>query len=160
MTKRAVGFILVAAVLLVVAIVIILQTKSGDPRIKSEATSRPATGPPASTTVSKVPKHYETAPDPESLGPTLAPARFFGKTRQAYEVAGQIPLTLSQLPCYCHCDETVGHESLYSCFEDEHASSCAVCVDEALLAYKLENSGKTPAQIREQIIAQYSRASH
>jgi hypothetical protein len=46
----------------------------------------------------------------------------------------------------------MGHKSLYSCFEDDHAAHCAVCVNEALLAYKLEKEGKmTTAQIRDRI---------
>ena len=82
---------------------------------------------------------------------------FTGKARQAYQVAGEIPQTLAQLPCYCHCDRGMGHKSLHSCFEDDHAAHCAVCVDEALLAYRLEKSeGLTASQVRERIIAQYS----
>lgn len=107
----------------------------------------------------RVPAHYETPPSLTSLGPTLAPERFIGKTKTAYQVARKIPQTLAQLPCYCHCDQSVGHKSLHSCFEDEHAASCAVCVDEALLAYKLETEAKlTPKQVREAIIAKYSAA--
>ena len=35
--------------------------------------------------------------------------------------------------------------------------SCAVCVDEALLAYKLQKDQKlTPEQVREKIIEKYS----
>ena len=68
-----------------------------------------------------------------------------------------IPQTIAQMPCYCHCDRGMGHKSLYSCFEDDHAAHCAVCVNEALLALKLEKEQKlTPAQIRETIVAQYS----
>ena len=68
----------------------------------------------------------------------------------------QIPMTIAQLPCYCHCDEGFGHKSLYSCFEDEHAAHCAVCVNEALLALTLEKQKLSPAEIRERIVAQYS----
>jgi hypothetical protein len=107
-----------------------------------------------------VPAHYEAAPSAKNLGPTLEPAKFIGKTKLAYEAARKIPTTLAQLPCYCHCDQSAGHKSLHSCFEDEHAASCAVCVDEALLAYQLEKNGKTATQIREQIIAQYSATTH
>jgi hypothetical protein len=45
----------------------------------------------------------------------------------------------------------MGHKSLYSCFEDDHASHCATCVNEALLAAKLEKEGKTAPQIRDRI---------
>jgi hypothetical protein len=92
-----------------------------------------------------------------ALRPTLAPEQFTGITREAYQVAEEIPETLAQLPCYCHCDQSIGHKSLHSCFEDTHAAGCGVCIKEALIAHDLQRSGLTPAQIRERIIAQYGR---
>lgn len=106
----------------------------------------------------RIPAHFESVPAVESLAPTLAPEQFTGKARQAYQVAKQIPQTLAQLPCYCYCDEEHGHKSLHSCYETEHSSMCAVCVNEALLAYRLEKQERlTPSQIRDRIIAEYSR---
>ena len=105
-----------------------------------------------------MPAHFEVPPSKSSLGPTLDPASFTGITRDAYHAAREIPVTLAQLPCYCHCDQGFGHKSLYSCFQDDHASHCDVCVREALLALKLEKEQKmTPAQIRDTIVAQYSQ---
>ncbi len=105
----------------------------------------------------RVPAHYENAKSAQPLAPTLDPQRFFGQARAAYQVAREIPETLAQLPCYCYCDEGHGHKSLHTCFETDHSSMCAVCVSEALLAYKLQKEdGLTPAQVRERIIAQYS----
>jgi hypothetical protein len=105
-----------------------------------------------------VPAHLESRPSLDSLGPTLPPQGFTGKTRAAYQVVKEIPQTIAQLPCYCHCDRGFGHKSLHSCFEDDHAAHCAVCVDEVLLAYRLEKEEKlNPVQIRERIIAQYSQ---
>jgi hypothetical protein len=139
------------------AIVLTQLRSTSDPLVeRTTAPSQPVPQREAANRVEHVPAHFETAPSPDSLAPTLSATRFIGKTKQAYEAARKIPLTLAQLPCYCHCDETVGHKSLHSCFEDEHAASCAVCVDEALLAYKLEKSGKTASQIREEIITQYA----
>ena len=107
----------------------------------------------------RVPAFQKTAAELNSLPPTLAPQKFAGKTRLAYQAVAQIPKTIAQLPCYCHCDEGFGHKSLHSCFVDDHASHCAVCVDEALLAYKLQTEGGlSPEQIRKRIIAQYSSA--
>jgi Protein of unknown function with PCYCGC motif len=104
-----------------------------------------------------IPAHFEVAPSKSSLGPTLEPEKFTGLARDAYRAVREIPVTIAQLPCYCHCDKGFGHKSLYSCFEDDHAAHCAVCVNEALLALKLEKEKKlTPAQIRETIVAQYS----
>jgi hypothetical protein len=111
----------------------------------------------SATGVQPIPAHFEVAPSRSSLGPTLEPEKFTGITRDAYRAVRDIPVTIAQLPCYCHCDKGYGHKSLYSCFEDEHASHCAVCVNEALLALKLEKEQKlSPAQIRETIVAQYS----
>ena len=91
-----------------------------------------------------------------NLPPTLSPEGFAGKQRLGYIAAKEIPKTLAQLPCYCHCDKGFGHKSLHSCFVDDHAAHCAVCIDEALLALQLEKKEKlTPEQIRERIIAQY-----
>ena len=100
---------------------------------------------------------FQDAKSAVNLPPTLQPEQFFGPTRDAYRVVKEIPETIAQLPCYCHCDQSIGHKSLHSCFQDTHASQCAVCVNEALVAYNLQRSGMTPAQIRERIIAQYSR---
>jgi hypothetical protein len=104
-----------------------------------------------------VPAHYENASSIGTLSQTLSPEQFIGPTRDAYRVAQVIPETLAQLPCYCHCDMSMGHKSLHSCYEDMHASQCAVCVSEALMAYDLQKNGLTPAQIRERIITIYSR---
>ena len=96
--------------------------------------------------------------DPKRLPPTLAPEAFTGKTRLAYQAVREIPQTIAQLPCYCHCDRGFGHKSLHSCYVDDHASGCAVCVEEVLTAYRLQKQeGLSPEQIRERIIAEYSK---
>ena len=113
--------------------------------------------PPATSGAKNVPAFLTTAPSRGSLAPTLDPERFTGATREAYRAVRQIPVTIAQLPCYCYCDQGFGHKSLYSCFEDDHAAHCAVCVNEALLALTLERDQKmSPAQIRERIVAQYA----
>jgi len=105
----------------------------------------------------RVPAFQTDAASLKNLGPTLAPEKFVGKTKAAYKAVREMRETIAQLPCYCECDVGFGHKSLYSCYEDDHASHCAVCVDEALLAYRLAKEEKlTPEQIRERIIAQYS----
>lgn len=103
-----------------------------------------------------VPAFLKEAPSRSSLGPTLEPEQFEGKVREAYRAVREIPVTIAQMPCYCHCDRGMGHKSLYSCFEDDHAAHCAVCVNEALTALKLEKQEKlTAPQIRERIISQF-----
>jgi hypothetical protein len=107
--------------------------------------------------VDDMPAFITTAAELRSLKPTLAPELFAGKQRLGYEAAKAIPQTLAQLPCYCHCDKGFGHKSLQTCFVDDHAAHCAVCIDEALVAYQLEKKeGLKPEQIRERVVAQFS----
>ena len=110
------------------------------------------------TAAKTMPAHFQQAPARSTLGPTLPPEQFTGPVRDAYRAAREIPQTIAQMPCYCHCDRGMGHKSLYSCFEDDHASHCATCVNEALLALKLEREGKlSPAQIRDKIVEQFGQ---
>ena len=157
------NWLLIGGVVLVLLAVVLMVSSSNSPADSSAhhtSTSVPATAPhdhAADASTQTIPAHFEVPPSKSSLGPTLAPDKFTGITRDAYHAAREIPVTLAQLPCYCHCDRGYGHKSLYSCFEDDHASHCAVCVNEALLALKLEKEQKlTPVQIREAIVAQYS----
>ena len=71
---------------------------------------------------------------------------------KAYQLASRVPKVLYQQPCYCHCDRSVGHTSLHSCFESVHGAHCAACMKEAIYAYQMHKKGKTAAQIREGII--------
>ena len=105
-----------------------------------------------------MPRYAKSSADLKNLPPVLPASQFTGMTRAAYAAVKEIPQTIAQLPCYCHCDEGFGHKSLQTCFVDDHAAHCAVCVEEALLAYKLQKEERlTPAQIRERIIAQRRR---
>ncbi len=151
-------------VLLVAAIVLVnsKQTEKPAPKETPVAATQSATDAhghshgttPAGTKV--VPAFFAQAPSRSSLGPTLAPEQFEGKVREAYRAVKEIPVTIAQMPCYCHCDRGMGHKSLYSCFEDDHAAHCAVCVNEALTALQLEKQEKlTAPQIRERIMAQF-----
>src|SRR5262245_23381549 len=151
-------------VLLLLAAVLMVSSRNSpeDSTATHNSTSHPATPPHDHTANASnpqaIPAHFEVAPSKSSLGPTLEPEKFTGPTREAYRAVREIPVTIAQLPCYCHCDKGFGHKSLYSCFEDDHAAHCAVCVNEALLALKLEKEQKmTPAQIRETIVAEYSQ---
>ena len=145
--------------LLVAAALLINSAYTTQPESARQNASQPATSPHAehAKRTKPIPAFFSAPPSKSSLAPTLEPAQFTGPTRDAYRAVREIPVTIAQLPCYCHCDEGFGHKSLYSCFEDDHASHCAVCVQEALLALRLEKEQKmTPAQIRDTIVAQYS----
>src|SRR5262249_10899143 len=148
------------ALLLVAALLIVNSRRTTEqtytPVPEHQASHTPIEAP--ARTADTIPAHYEHAPSRSSLGPTLEPEKFTGPVRDGYRAAREIPQTLAQLPCYCHCDRGMGHKSLYSCYEDDHASHCATCVNEALLALKLEKEQKlTPAQIRDRIVQQFGQ---
>ena len=158
-------WLLVAVVAVLVVVAVLMVSSAGTNQSQQTATrSTPIQTPAPSehnhanaSGAAAIPAYLKVAPSKSSLGPTLEPDKFTGITREAYRAAREIPVTMAQLPCYCHCDQGFGHKSLYSCFEDDHAAHCDVCVREALLALKLEKEQKmSPAQIRETIVKQYS----
>ena len=156
------NWLLIGGIIVLVLGAVLIVSSTQNPQPNSTASTQPAaphhhSTEPSASTAEPMPAHFEVAPSKSALGPTLEPEKFTGLARDAYRAAREIPVTLAQLPCYCHCDRGFGHKSLHSCFEDDHAAHCAVCVNEALLALKLEKEQKlTPAQIREMIVAQYS----
>ncbi|MGH9929343.1 MAG: CYCXC family (seleno)protein [Pyrinomonadaceae bacterium] len=158
MKNKVLLVVLVIAVLTLAAFIMTrqnqTQTRVGTPALGNKPTD--ARQPRSSSATKLVPAYYETAPSLNSLASTLPPEQFSGKAREAYQAVKMIPQTIAQMPCYCHCDRSIGHKSLHSCFEDGHATSCATCIDEALLVYKLQKSGLTAQQIRERIIAEFS----
>jgi hypothetical protein len=118
------------------------------------AQHQPQSTPAATALTRRVPAYYTEAPTLASLNPTLSPDQFSGKVKKAYQVAKEIPQTLAQLPCFCYCD-TIGHKSLHSCYEDDHATGCTVCVDSALSASELKQQGISDGEIRDRLIAKY-----
>jgi hypothetical protein len=153
-TKLWIAVTLVVGVVVISAVLKSRNQAPAHPGPESRSGSTPK--PTSNTGANQVPAHYEAPPALRDLPPILAPSQFAGKTREAYEAVKQNPITIAQMPCYCHCDRGMGHKSLHSCFEDDHAAHCATCVDEALIAYRLQREGLSDAQIRERIIAQYS----
>ena len=155
-------WLVLAIMIALVIVVVVVQRRSEETAVQNTRPANDAisqTQPPKTAssmnTDSRVPAHYNTAPAATELGPVLDPAQFTGKAREAYEAVKAAPVTIAQMPCYCHCDRGMGHKSLHSCFEDDHAAHCAVCVDEALMAYRLQKEGLSASEIRERIIARF-----
>jgi hypothetical protein len=162
--KKGTNWFLIGGVALLIVAAVLVASSARTNKPKPAVTTAQSTQTESSHDHAKpsglhhVPAYYTTPPSRASLAPTLDPEVFTGITRDAYRAVKQIPTTIAQLPCYCHCDEGMGHKSLYSCFEDDHASHCVVCVNEALLALRLEREQKlSPAEIRSRIVEQYSK---
>ena len=115
-----------------------------------------------SAQVLDVPKYHPNAPAKnEKLPAILTVEQLQGANAanikyafqaHAYELAAKIPKVIYQQPCYCHCDRSVGHTSLHSCFSTDHGAHCATCMQELFYAYQMTKAKKTPAQIRDGII--------
>jgi hypothetical protein len=97
---------------------------------------------------------YHAAPSKGPLPATLDPKGFTdARTQNIYALAAKVKPVLYQQPCYCRCDREVGHKSLLDCFSDSHGSFCDVCKKEAAYSYEQTKLGKTPAEIRADIMA-------
>lgn len=103
---------------------------------------------------------YNAAPPRkgQKLPPILSGAQLTGRNFaypvqvNSYKAAARNAAVIHQLPCYCYCDRGHGHNSLHSCFEDEHGAQCGVCMAEAIYADEQVKKGKTAKQIREAIV--------
>lgn len=82
----------------------------------------------------------------------VGPSFKYGFQVKAYQLAAKVPNVLYQQPCFCHCDRSVGHTSLHSCFETTHGANCTACMKEAFYAYQMHKKGQSAAQIRAGII--------
>ena len=102
-----------------------------------------------------VPAYHPSAPlKSGSLPHILAGAELKGENFRypwqihVYQQAIKISSVIYQLPCNCRCDRALGHTSLRSCYETLHGTECSTCAKEAIYAFRLTKTGKTPAQIR------------
>jgi len=108
--------------------------------------------PNAQAAAPRVPHYFATAEMAKPLSPTLEPSGFSNRdVVAAYQAAKEIPEVMAQQPCYCYCDRR-GHRSLLDCFASKHGSDCDICVKEALFAMQEHRKGKSPEQIRTEII--------
>jgi Protein of unknown function with PCYCGC motif len=146
---------MVAAVLLVgLTIVMIALPQHAAMRTPKPAQNQSAPGMDMSlpSGTEAIPKFHAEAPR-GVLPDTLDPTQFSAVVVQnAYTVAAKIKKLLYQQPCYCHCDQSQGHNSLLDCFAGKHGSGCNVCMGEDFYAYEQSHQNKTAAQIRAGII--------
>jgi hypothetical protein len=67
-----------------------------------------------------------------------------------------------QVPCYCGCGRSLGHENLLDCYVirrgvySEHATGCKICTDEANDIERLAEAGASLVEIRMSIDASYA----
>lgn len=100
--------------------------------------------------------------DAHSASAALELASVTDDIARHYRYAQDHPSELSAIPCFCGCEEFLGHENLYDCFiraggagYDSHAAGCGVCIGEAALASQLLDDGLPATEVAEQIIEQF-----
>jgi hypothetical protein len=80
----------------------------------------------------------------------------------AYRFAAASPDILQQMPCYCGC-APMGHISNYACFWtedgelDTHGLNCGICIYIARDVWEGLQKGRSLAEIRAQIDADYGQ---
>jgi hypothetical protein len=98
-----------------------------------------------------------TQATPDAVNKVLDPAGFADqRVRTAYEAAKKYAHVLEEIYCYCRCKENIGHRALVECFETDHASACDVCMNEAVIAARMTQEGRTPKEIQKAIDALYA----
>jgi hypothetical protein len=100
-------------------------------------------------------RYFEDPAQAHPLPVTLPPSEFVNQgIANTYRIAKDIPEVLAQQPCLCGCDNTSDdHRSLLDCYIDDHASTCMVCMKEAVLAEQMTEAGRSASEIREAILA-------
>ena len=104
------NWLLIAGIALLLVAAVLMVTSANKQAPSSTTTQTAATTQtPAphhehstNTTAAAVPAHFEVPPSKSLLGPTLDPDAFTGPARDAYRAVREIPVTIAQLPCYCH----------------------------------------------------------
>ncbi len=89
--------------------------------------------------------------------PVLRPSRFTGKIARAYRVAQENRDLLDSLYCYCNCKPNMGHKSLLTCYTNNHAERCDICLNQALYANSKFKDGFDIAQVRKAVDKKFWR---
>lgn len=117
----------------------------------SSASVRTQSAPPAET---RQFRYHDSEEEARPFPVTLPPSHFSNEgIANTYRIAKEIPGVLAQQPCLCGCDNASDdHSSLLDCYIDEHASTCLVCMKEAVLAEQMTEAGASAEEIREAIL--------
>lgn len=101
--------------------------------------------------------HHPTPRPAAEAGPVQDATLFaaYPRVEQTYRMAAAVPKVLDGLYCYCHCKENLGHHSLLTCFQSDHAAGCDICLSEAEMAYRMTRQGASLTAIRNAIDATY-----
>ena len=130
-----------AGLLAAVAVVTVLSAGAGSPR----EVGHPPTG----------------APPPGAVAP-LDLTTVSASIAAHYHFAADHFAEFEQIPCWCGCEQFLGHRHLGDCFVradgrgwEAHAAGCGVCIGEAVTARRMLDEGRTPAEIKTAVDVQF-----
>lgn len=78
-----------------------------------------------------------------------------------YEHARDNADVYAQVPCFCGCQEMLGHRNLEDCFVtpdgawESHASGCQVCIEESRMLMRMMGRGMGPEMMRGRIVGEF-----
>jgi hypothetical protein len=78
-----------------------------------------------------------------------------------YGYARANPDVYTQVPCFCGCQEMLGHRNLEDCFVtpdgawESHAAGCQVCIDESRMVMRMMGRGMGPQMMRGRIVGEF-----
>jgi hypothetical protein len=76
-----------------------------------------------------------------------------------YHLAQANPDVYAQVPCYCGCQDMLGHRNLEDCFVtpdgawESHAAGCQVCIDESQMVMRMMARGMGPQMMGDRVTA-------
>ena len=89
---------------------------------------------------------------------TMDPALFQGRIAEGYRIAKEHAELLEQMPCYCGCYLTHGHQNSLDCFRDHHGETCEMCVNIAIRADELAKKGYRVEDIKAVVDREFASA--
>lgn len=94
--------------------------------------------------------------------PALELASVSSEVAGHYHAAADLSDVYREVPCYCGCEEFLGHRHLYDCFVradgagwEAHAAGCGVCLAESALVRELTDAGTPTDDVRTSVIARF-----
>jgi hypothetical protein len=99
-------------------------------------------------------RSHHPAPRATVEQPDVVPAARYAeypRVAETYRMAHAVKAELDGVYCYCNCAKHSGHYSLLDCFTSDHAARCDVCMSEAVITYRMTQSGASLDQIRAEI---------
>jgi hypothetical protein len=79
-----------------------------------------------------------------------------------YRFAAAHAAELAQIPCWCGCQQFLGHRNLADCFVradgagwEAHAAGCGVCNAEAVIAERMLGEGHSPLDVKVAVDSQF-----